>query len=199
MRDWNLAEWLTIIGFPGIAIGLILAWRHIAAIREASDAAKDGAQAAQHAAEEAREAAQAARASVQDTQRKIANQNLLMMMSQVQRVADDLERDVDEQTALRLASEWVGAAGELHGMLKALDADGAAGSNDGFMDPEDELITLLKQSIGVAGACKNAIIERKEEIPMAVVPLRVELTKIRAASAPILGRMRAYTGETPNV
>jgi hypothetical protein len=199
LPDWTLAEWLTIVGFPGVAIGLVLAWRQIKDTEAASTAAKVGAHAAQTAAEQAREAALAARAAVRDTQHKLANQNVLLMIAQVQRLADDLERDVNEQDALRLASEWVGAAGELHGMLLAAkDLLGAPGEH--LVDPYEKLIALLQQSILVAGTCKNALVAplAPTTTAAAILPLRRELTDIRAASSPILGWMRTYTGETPN-
>jgi hypothetical protein len=183
--EWSLPDWLTVVGFPGVAIGLLLAARHITEIKRTSKAAGEGAAAAREAAEEAKAAADAASEAIGRTERRIADQNLLMLVTQAQRIADDLDRLTTEQDVLRLCSEWIGAASELQGILQEQQS-------------HTELVALLRPSIESAGAAKNGVIERKEPIVEATAQLRNELIEIRAATSRIMGRMRAYLGEQPN-
>jgi hypothetical protein len=192
VSHWSLPEWLTVIGFPAVGFGLFLAWRHISEIQRAADAAERGAKAAQSAAEEARQAAVAAREATARTERKIADQNLLMLISQAQRLADDLDRAAAPADGMRLCSEWIGTASELQGILQAANADDSPVS-------EKSLVDLLQDSIEAAGQAKNAIIDLNQGVPVATTELRHQLIEVRAASSRILGRMRAYTGEQPYV
>jgi hypothetical protein len=206
-----------VIGFPVTWLGIYLAWRHIGEIktaanlsktaaagaqeasgsalvaaeaakagseasRVASTTASAGAQAAQAAAEQARDAARAAREAIARTEEKLADQNLLMLIAQLQNVINDLDRLKKEDDLLRVASEWIDAAGQLEGILRV---DGR----------HAELLKLLPPSITRAGQLKNVIIERKEDPHMAAMPLRAELTEVRAASSRIMGHMRAFVRE----
>jgi hypothetical protein len=184
-KHWSLPDWLTVIGFPLVGLGLVLAWRHIAEIKRAVSAAEAGAKAAQAAAEEARQAAIAAREATIRTEQKIADQNLLMLISQAQRLAENLDRATSAEDGVRLCSEWIGVASELQGILQAGTV-------------EKQLVDLLERSISAAGDAKNAIIESNQEVNLATAALRHELIQVRAASSRIMGRMRAYTGDQPN-
>jgi hypothetical protein len=193
---WSFIDWLAVVGFPLTWLGIYLAWRHIGEIKTAADAslaaaesaksasasADAGANAARTAAEEARDAAKAAREAIARTEEKLADQNLLMLIAQIQSVINDLDRMRDEDDLLRCASEWIDAAGQLEGIL---NVDGR----------HDELLVLLAPSITTAGRLKNAIIERTGDSHMAAMPLRAELTQVRAASSRIMGHMRAFVRE----
>jgi hypothetical protein len=209
---WTFPDWLTLIGFPLVGVGLFLAWRHATEIKktaeeagraatsglEAAEAARDGsesskaaavaakggADAARVAAEQARDAAAAAREAISRTEKKLSDQNLLMLIGQVQIVLGELDRAQSGDDWDRVASEWIDVAGELDGMLKS------GGSHK-------DLLGLLEPSISAAGDLKNAIYEREEDPEMAAIPLRNQLTLVRAAASRIMGHMRVSIQEEP--
>jgi hypothetical protein len=214
VETWTLPDWVTLVGLPATVLALFLAWRHVSEIRrtsvlsqeasetakEAAEAAKDGseasrgaadaarggADAARHAAEEARDAATAARGAIGRTEQKLADQNVLMLIGQVQTVIDELDRAETDKEMIRIAGVWVETASQLDGLLKAGTV-------------HKELVPLLAPSVATAGAMKNAIILERKDLQMAATPMREELTAIKAASSRIMGHMRAHIiGEQTN-
>jgi hypothetical protein len=207
VSSWTVPDWLTLIGFPAVVLGLLLAWRHISEIKRAageartaategkaasvaakaaSDAstvaattAHQGADAARMAAEEARDAAKAAREAIGRTEKKLADQNILMLIGQVQTVIDELDRAETDKEMIRIAGVWIETASQLDGLLKAGSV-------------HQELVPLLAPSTETAGAMKNAIISEGKDLQMAATPLREELTAIKVASSRIMGHMRAH-------
>jgi hypothetical protein len=182
--EWNFPDWLAVVGFPAAAWGLYLAIKSGKDTRQASEDARDGAQAASAAASAAREAAEEARAATGRTAQRISDQNLLMLLSQTRRLADELDRARRTDDLERLASEWVVSVGELQGVLSV-------------QDPEHKLIALLDPSIEAAGNTKNALIGRNADVRAAAKPLLDELTTARREISRILGSMR-YAPEQPN-
>jgi len=214
ITSWTFPDWVTLVGLPATVFGLLLAWRHIDEIKkttkaskeasetakEAADAAKDGSEASRHAAdaardgadaargaaEEARDAATQAREAIGRTEKKLADQNILMLIGQVQTVIDELDRAESDKEMIRIAGAWIETASQLDGLLQAGSV-------------HQELVPLLAPSVGTAGALKNAIILEGKDVQMAATPLREELTAIKAASSRIMGRMRAHIiGEQTN-
>lgn len=178
LPDWNLPEWLSVIGFPAVGLGLLLAWRQANDIRELAKAARDGA-------DSAAAAAQAAERAISRTEARIADQNLLMLLHQVHKIADSLDLAPRPEDVLRVCSEWISLASELKGLISGTD-------------PTHNLIEPLSASIEMAGVTKNAIIEKREDPAMASRELREALVEIRSSASMIVGRMRAYTLEEPN-
>ena len=149
------------------------------ASKDAATAAADGAESARRAAEEARNAATQAREAIGRTEKKLADQNVLMLIGQVQTVIDELDRADTDKEMIRIAGVWIETSSQLDGLLQA-------GSI------HEELIPLLGPSVATAGNLKNAIILERKDVQMAATPLRNELTAIKAASSRIMGRMRAH-------
>jgi hypothetical protein len=88
----------------------------------------------------------------------------------------------DRQETLRLLGEWPRHASELQGILERVDADGHA-----------RLITNLGRSTRLTGKAKDAIIGRQQELEPATRTVRQVITDVCAASAKIVGGMKAFT------
>jgi hypothetical protein len=196
--EWNLPEWLTVVGFPLVLVGLVLAGlqgrdtKRVAydastAARESRRASEGSALAADSArasAESARVSADAARAAIERTERNLADNHMLILIPQLHALARDFDVAQEAQSReaiLAVLSAWVGVASELLGLLEADDSE------------EAELMRRLDQSASRTSEAKNALIGDKAEIKMATTGLSATYSEVYFQSAKVIGRMRAFS------
>jgi hypothetical protein len=156
--DWTFVEWLTVIGFPLVLLGI--------------------------AARGAQTAAVAAQTAVERTERRLADNHLLLLIPQLGLYRRELDLAVDgpdRRETLRLLGEWPTLASELQGILERIDRE-----------THKKLIRDLARSTTLTGKAKDAIIARREELEPATRAARSLVHAVSAESSKIVGTMKAY-------
>lgn len=165
---YNLAEWLTIVGFPLTLLGVLIAIGEARSSRTAASGARVSAEAAQEAAERA--------------ERRIGDNQLLLMIPQMSIFRRELDLAVDRpdrQETLRLLGDWPTLASELQGVLARLDAE-----------VHTKLIGDLRRSVRLTGKAKDAIIAEKAEIVSATSKARELIHETCGSASIIIGAMK---------
>lgn len=191
---YTLPDWLAIFGFPlallGIAVG-------IAQLQSTSN----NASASKAAAESAREAALAAQKSIEQTERNLAENHLLMLLLQLEGLIKELgataavARSITTGDAAAFAliadcgrqvlDEWIRAASQLQMFLDSAVAE------------EASLIDTLDASATVAGQAKDQLLQGGS-FDDASKELREMTTLVEIGCAKVLGKMRAFLREGPS-
>jgi hypothetical protein len=183
--DQNVAEWLTIVGFPATLVGVAVAIQQASKARRKAGDAKMAAGDANTAAGDANMAAKAAEAAARRAERRIADNQLLLMIPQMSGFRRDLDLAVDQQNrqdTLRLLGGWPILASELQGILERLNPDG-----------HKKLIGDLRRSGKLTGKAKNSIIAGNEDLVPATESARELIDEICSESSTIVGTMKAFT------
>jgi hypothetical protein len=127
--DLRWFEWIGVIGFPLTLWGLWFTWAQ---------------------AKQATSAAVATEKAVQETQQRLQANQLLVLIPQLRLIFSELGvaiEDNNRMLAKRQLDYWRGQASYLHGILS------------GAYPGEQELLTLLQQSIGIASSAGTSLLE----------------------------------------
>ncbi len=141
--------------------------------------------AADEAAKGAETTAQATKEAVERTEKRIADNHLLILIPQMSLYRRELDLAVDRpdrQETLRLLGDWPTLASELQGILQRVDSVG-----------HSKLIKDLERSTKLTGKAKDAIISKRDQLEPATSVARQLITEISASSSKIVGEMKAFT------
>lgn len=134
--DWydvSWVDWLSVLGLVLALLGIYMAYAQ---------------------AKKATSAADAARQAVEQTQRQLRANQLLVLVPQLRWISNELETSIvddDKVLAGRTFHNWRWAAGHVHGILTAANPD------------EKKLIQALQASVGLAFAATTSLLDPASE------------------------------------
>lgn len=130
-------------------------------------------------------AAKAAEAAARRAERRIADNQLLLMIPEMNGFRRELDLAVDRGSrddTLRLLGGWPALASQLQAILERIDPEG-----------HKKLTDDLRRSGKLTGKAKNSIIAGNEDLIPATEKARELIDEICSESSKIVGTMKAFT------
>jgi hypothetical protein len=217
--EWNLPEWLTVVGFPLVLVGLVLAGlqgrdtKRVA--YDASTAARESRNAAERSLTATNTSQEAAEAGKRASEGSALAADSARASAESARVSADAAREAIERTERNLAdNHMLILIPQLHALARDFDVAQEAQSREatlavlsawvgiasellGLLEADDseeaELMRRLDQSASRTSEAKNALIGDKAEIKMATRGLSATYSEVYFQSAKVIGRMRAFS------
>jgi hypothetical protein len=174
---WSLPDWLTIVGFPLVLLGLALGYSQLRETQRQSAAGALAAQAASTSADEARMA-------IERTEQHLADNHLLLLIPELQQLRTNLDLAVDQgnrEETIRLLGSWLRVASDVQAILERQPSQRRA------------LIKELEKSAKMTGQAKDELIARQKNLEQATRDIRSLITSICASALRIVGEMKAFT------
>jgi hypothetical protein len=143
--DLRWFEWIGVTGLPLALWGLWLTWAQ---------------------AKRATNAATATEKAVQSTQQQLRTNQLLVLIPQLRLISSELVTAIEENNrplARRQLDNWRWQASHLHGILSSAHPE------------QQELLTLLQQSIGFASSAGSALLQSTKNKTMSSIAMNASI------------------------
>jgi hypothetical protein len=185
---WTLPDWLSVVGFPTVILGLWLAFRQGTDAKAAADQSREAAVAARDASAAARQNAQAAKEAIERTERRLSETHLLLAIPELDRVRTELESGVmnaRRRDVLRALGDWGHTATDVLAILEHTDAD-----------RHRQLISDLERSAVITGQAKNDIIAKRTDLEPGTREAREIIGVVCASAGRIVSGMKTFLRES---